>query len=69
MAWGLEMSQQRFVWVIRQPLDYDPSASQFFESKAGDEHLVARYFPQGFLDRTKEKGKVVPRRRFLPTAR
>ncbi|KAL9264155.1 Anthocyanidin 3-O-glucosyltransferase 5-like protein [Drosera capensis] len=60
MAWGLEMSQQRFVWVIRQPLDYDASPSQYFESKASDEHLVARYLPQGFLDRTKEKGKVVP---------
>ncbi|KAL9260015.1 Anthocyanidin 3-O-glucosyltransferase 5-like protein [Drosera capensis] len=60
MAWGLEMSQQRFAWVFRQPLDYDASASQYFESKAGDEHLVARYLPEGFLDRTKEKGKVVP---------
>ncbi|KAL9260107.1 UDP-glycosyltransferase 72E2-like protein [Drosera capensis] len=72
MAWGLELSQQRFFRVIRQPLDYDASASQYFESKAGDEHLVARYLTQGFLDRTKEKGKVVPLwdpgRRFLPTA-
>ncbi|GAB2226158.1 hypothetical protein Drorol1_Dr00021951 [Drosera rotundifolia] len=62
MAWGLEMSQQRFVWVIRQPLDYDASASLYLESKAGDEHLMARYLLEGFLDRTGEIRKVVPLR-------
>ncbi|KAF7003693.1 hypothetical protein CFC21_018982 [Triticum aestivum] len=49
MAAGLETSGQRFLWVVRRP--------------TGDEHQPAgdlnTLFPEGFLDRTKERALVV----------
>ncbi|KAL2905620.1 Anthocyanidin 3-O-glucosyltransferase 5 [Bienertia sinuspersici] len=44
LAWGLELSNQRFIWVVRPPIEDDTSAS----------------FLDRFLDRTRETGFVVP---------
>ncbi|CDP02806.1 unnamed protein product [Coffea canephora] len=50
LAFGLELSQQRFIWVVRLPLDGGLSKS--------DDPLD--YLPGGFLNRTKNVGFVVP---------
>ncbi|BAT84710.1 hypothetical protein LR48_Vigan03g169500 [Vigna angularis] len=54
LALGLEMSGQRFLWVLRAPSNL-PSAA-YLES-AEEEPL--QFLPKGFLERTKEKGFVV----------
>ncbi|KAG8646205.1 hypothetical protein MANES_10G133689v8 [Manihot esculenta] len=48
---GLERSGQRFLWVVRNP----PSDSQSLDISPDLNSLL----PDGFLDRTKEKGLVV----------
>ncbi|XP_031113032.1 anthocyanidin 3-O-glucosyltransferase 5-like [Ipomoea triloba] len=60
LAWGLEMSQQRFILVARKPSDATPSASFFRAggSDDGDDPLL--YLPEGFVGRTAGKGLVVP---------
>ncbi|XP_051143738.1 hydroquinone glucosyltransferase-like [Andrographis paniculata] len=54
LAVGLEMSEQRFLWVIKCP-DSKPS---YFNVKNSDDPLA--YLPEGFLDRTAGRGLVVP---------
>ncbi|CAK9178552.1 unnamed protein product [Ilex paraguariensis] len=57
LAWGLELSKQRFIWVVRRPIDSNASATYF----GGDgENNPVEYLPEGFLGRTKEVGLVVP---------
>ncbi|PKA55905.1 Hydroquinone glucosyltransferase [Apostasia shenzhenica] len=56
LAVGLEMSGQRFLWVIRKPGD-DEGGDYFSINHADD---LLGFLPQGFLERTKEKGMVVP---------
>ncbi|QCD94720.1 hydroquinone glucosyltransferase [Vigna unguiculata] len=51
MAIGLEKSEQRFLWVVRTELEDGNSV----EEKPSLDELL----PEGFLDRTKEKGLVV----------
>ncbi|GAB2283130.1 hypothetical protein Dimus_017660 [Dionaea muscipula] len=64
IAFGLEKSQQRFVWVFRTPIDYDASASVYLDQSNGLtdelEYGASRYLPEGFLDRTQKVGRVVP---------
>ncbi|XP_022895845.1 hydroquinone glucosyltransferase-like [Olea europaea var. sylvestris] len=57
IALGLEMSEQRFLWVLRCPSDTTASAAYFSIQNSGD---PLAYLPQGFLDRTKGRGLVVP---------
>ncbi|PRQ32673.1 putative anthocyanidin 3-O-glucosyltransferase [Rosa chinensis] len=48
MAWGLELSKQRFIWVVQPP------------SKGGAEgNDISEYLPEGFMARTQEMGVVV----------
>ncbi|XP_019191013.1 PREDICTED: hydroquinone glucosyltransferase-like [Ipomoea nil] len=56
LALGLEMSQQRFLWVIRSPSD--TAAAAFFSAQNPGDPLT--FLPQGFLERTKNLGLVVP---------
>lgn len=58
LAWGLELSQQRFIWVVRQPTDAT-AVGTFFNS--GSEVIIdpKAYLPQGFLNRTRGVGFVV----------
>ncbi|KAF7844943.1 hydroquinone glucosyltransferase-like [Senna tora] len=56
LAYGLEMSGHKFLWVVRAPNDGVANSSYFNSQKKGDplEHL-----PKGFMDRTKGQGFVV----------
>jgi len=54
LAWGLELSGQRFLWVLRAP---SSSASGAYLEAAKEDPL--QFLPSGFLERTKEKGLVV----------
>lgn len=57
LALGLEMSEQRFLWVIRSPNDEVANAA-FFESFS--KKNPTDFLPQGFIERTKGTGLVVP---------
>ncbi|KAJ4828618.1 hypothetical protein Tsubulata_041751 [Turnera subulata] len=57
LALGLEMSEQRFLWVVRSPNDSVANAT-FFSLDTQKDPLD--FLPKGFLDRTKGKGLVVP---------
>ncbi|KAM5564820.1 anthocyanidin 3-O-glucosyltransferase 5 [Rosa sericea] len=56
-AWGLELSQQRFIWVVRKPTD--ASASATFFNVGGDANDPKSYLPEGFVERTRGVGLVV----------
>ncbi|KAK3038144.1 hypothetical protein RJ639_029598 [Escallonia herrerae] len=58
LAWGLVMSQQRFVLVARKP--NEASASAAFYDTGRDVNDPASYLPEGFMKRTKKFGLVVP---------
>lgn len=55
IAEGLERSEQRFLWVVRNP----PSENQSVAIKEQSEPDLNSLLPMGFLERTKERGKVV----------
>ncbi|CAK7335689.1 unnamed protein product [Dovyalis caffra] len=57
LALGLEMSGQRFLWVARSPRDKAVNAT-YFGIQSTDDPLA--FLPEGFLDRTKGVGLVVP---------
>ncbi|KAL7612257.1 hypothetical protein Lser_V15G07291 [Lactuca serriola] len=59
LAWGLELSQQRFVWVVRPPFGYDKEVSFFKSGHSGEPNSEPEYLPEGFLTRTKKMGFVV----------
>nr|ACD03252.1 UDP-glycosyltransferase UGT88C4 [Avena strigosa]AZQ26936.1 UGT88C4 [Avena strigosa] len=56
VALGLEASGQRFLWVVKSPPNDDPAKK--FENPSEKPDLDA-LLPEGFLDRTKDKGLVV----------
>ncbi|KAK7373466.1 hypothetical protein VNO80_06875 [Phaseolus coccineus] len=55
LAFGLELSGQKFLWVVRAPSSAVSSA--YFGAETKD---PLRFLPQGFLERTKQQGLVVP---------
>ncbi|KAG6749603.1 hydroquinone glucosyltransferase-like [Populus alba x Populus x berolinensis] len=57
LALGLEMSEQRFLWVARVPNDKVANATFFSVDNHNDPF---DFLPKGFLDRTKGRGLVVP---------
>ncbi|KAK8570390.1 hypothetical protein V6N13_003073 [Hibiscus sabdariffa] len=57
LAMGLEMSEQRFLWVIRSPNDTVANAN-FFSVQSQKDPFA--FLPKGFLERTKGRGLVVP---------
>ncbi|KAL5984685.1 hypothetical protein ACLOJK_041306 [Asimina triloba] len=57
LALGLEMSEQRFLWVARCPNDKDAGAS-FFGGGSSKDPLA--FLPRGFEARTKHVGVVIP---------
>ncbi|XP_073525658.1 uncharacterized protein [Phyllobates terribilis] len=59
LAWGLELSQQRFVWVVRQPVDHDSSGT-YLGLKGDDRDDMDTYFPPGFKEKTHGVGMLVP---------
>ncbi|KDP28511.1 hypothetical protein JCGZ_14282 [Jatropha curcas] len=56
LALGLEMSDQRFLWVVRSPNDGVANATYFSVQSQNDPF---DFLPKGFLDRTKGRGLVV----------
>ncbi|PKU72636.1 hydroquinone glucosyltransferase-like [Dendrobium catenatum] len=58
LALGLEASGQRFLWVVRTPVDLNSVGSNYIEAQSADNPLA--YLPEGFLERTKGVGLVVP---------
>ncbi|CAK8541180.1 unnamed protein product [Lathyrus sativus] len=56
LAFGLELSGQNFLWVLRAPSDSSNEA--YLGAKNDDDPLS--FLPKGFLERTKEQGLVVP---------
>ncbi|KAL8531958.1 hypothetical protein ACS0TY_008530 [Phlomoides rotata] len=57
LAWGLELSQQRFVWVVRPPTVGRVDDS-FFNMSSGSD-CTPNYLPEGFLSRTHSVGIIV----------
>ncbi|CAJ2646343.1 unnamed protein product [Trifolium pratense] len=55
LAYGLELSKQGFIWVVRQPTEGDASAA-FFEAKDCDGLPIINYLSDGFVSRTKDVG-------------
>ncbi|KAJ6740151.1 UDP-GLYCOSYLTRANSFERASE 72E1 [Salix purpurea] len=58
LAWGLELSQQRFIWVVRAPSRKTGDGS-YFTAGSGEANSMASYFPEGFLDRIGEVGLLI----------
>ncbi|KAK4477706.1 hypothetical protein RD792_016957 [Penstemon davidsonii] len=58
LAWGLELSQQRFVWVIRPPTKGRVDDAFFNVGNGSDDN--PDYLPDGFLTRIRDVGKLVP---------
>ncbi|KEH18691.1 putative hydroquinone glucosyltransferase [Medicago truncatula] len=57
IAYGLEMSEQRFLWVLRCPKDKVENDSNFIANSNVDPF---EFLPNGFTERTKGKGLVLP---------
>jgi hydroquinone glucosyltransferase len=57
LALGLEMSGQRFLWVVKSPHEKAANATYFNVHSMKDPF---DFLPKGFLERTKEMGLVVP---------
>ncbi|XP_037494230.1 UDP-glycosyltransferase 88A1 [Jatropha curcas] len=55
IAIGLERSGQRFLWVVRNP----PSDNQTLATSPQSDPDLDSLLPDGFLDRTKDRGYVV----------
>ncbi|KAA8531822.1 hypothetical protein F0562_006461 [Nyssa sinensis] len=58
LAWGLEVSQQKFVWVVRPPIK--GSVDGFLFTVGNGPDGTPDYLPDGFLTRTHNVGIVVP---------
>ncbi|KAK7256469.1 hypothetical protein RIF29_29919 [Crotalaria pallida] len=55
LAFGLELSNQKFLWVVRAPSSIASAA--YLDARIED---PLQFLPNGFLERTKESGLVVP---------
>ncbi|XP_043717067.1 hydroquinone glucosyltransferase-like [Telopea speciosissima] len=53
LASGLELSEQRFLWVVK-----NPNTTYLSAQSTGEDPLT--FLPKGFLERTKGRGLVVP---------
>ncbi|CAH8348155.1 unnamed protein product [Eruca vesicaria subsp. sativa] len=60
LAWALEQSQQRFVWVVRPPVDGMSCGAYLSVNSGGTKDSTPEYLPEGFVTRTRDRGLVVP---------
>lgn len=58
LAYGLESSGQRFLWVVRSPSDGGDLSSNYYDAESKKDPFA--FLPEGFLERTEERGMVVP---------
>ncbi|KAK4426459.1 Anthocyanidin 3-O-glucosyltransferase 5 [Sesamum alatum] len=58
LAWGLELSRQRFIWVVRPPTRGRVDDAFFNIGNSSDG--TPSYLPKGFLTRTRDVGLLVP---------
>ncbi|CAJ2635098.1 unnamed protein product [Trifolium pratense] len=56
LAFGLELSSVKFLWVLREP----SNSSYVGPYSVGSDDAILKFLPHGFLERTKEQGLVVP---------
>jgi hydroquinone glucosyltransferase len=56
LAFGLEASRHRFLWVVRCPSDKDKSAAYLNLQSPDDPR---NYLPEGFVERNRNKGMIV----------
>ena len=59
LAFGLELSNKKFLWVVRAPSSSSSSAAYFSVSTQNDVDPL-EFLPCGFIERTKEQGMVIP---------
>ncbi|KAK7386189.1 hypothetical protein VNO78_26226 [Psophocarpus tetragonolobus] len=57
LAYGLELSNHKFLWVVRAPNNTTPYAAYLGVQNDVD---PLQFLPCGFLERTKEQGMVIP---------
>ncbi|XP_061374485.1 anthocyanidin 3-O-glucosyltransferase 5-like [Gastrolobium bilobum] len=60
LACGLELSQQRFIWVMRPPTGGASDAAFFTTACSGGGDQLSNYLPEGFISRTHKVGLLVP---------
>uniref|UniRef100_A0ACD5WUA3 Uncharacterized protein n=1 Tax=Avena sativa TaxID=4498 RepID=A0ACD5WUA3_AVESA len=58
LALGLEQSGQRFLWVVRSPSDEGAVNANYYDAESKKDPLA--YLPEGFVERTKDVGLLVP---------
>ncbi|KAM3198185.1 hypothetical protein ACQJBY_073356 [Aegilops geniculata] len=58
LAHGLELSGQRFLWVVRSPSDEGAVNANYYDAESKKDPLA--YLPAGFVERTKGVGLLVP---------
>jgi len=58
LALGLELSAQRFLWVVRSPSDEGTLSDNYYNPESKKDPFA--YLPEGFLERTKDVGLLVP---------
>nr|XP_043631824.1 anthocyanidin 3-O-glucosyltransferase 5-like [Erigeron canadensis] len=59
LAWGLELSQQRFIWVVRPPCGHASDGSFFRPGDLDGPGCPTSFFPKGFLSRIQKVGFIV----------
>ncbi|KAG2311046.1 hypothetical protein Bca52824_022603 [Brassica carinata] len=59
LAWGLELSQQRFVWVVRPPVDGVASSAYITVNSGEVGDGTPDYLPEEFVSRTLKRGLVM----------
>ncbi|PON70230.1 UDP-glucuronosyl/UDP-glucosyltransferase [Trema orientale] len=57
LAFGLEMSGQKFLWVVKRPSNESANAAYLSEGQSQFE--PSDFLPNGFLERTRDRGLVV----------
>ncbi|CAL9170727.1 unnamed protein product [Musa hybrid cultivar] len=58
LALGLELSGQRFLWVVRSPSDGENASEAYFSVRSKNDPFG--FLPAGFVQRTREVGLLVP---------